>query len=189
MKCKRCNTENESNNRFCRNCGSPLVDNLSIPELFPEYNFMPTSVYKLPGERIWLLPCVLLSLSECFICMMGISCFIIRTFEENDLFWGITGLIIAIILSVFVIRMLKYSLRRFRKRNLHDIVDYVGRNPTFSGNYIVVKDSKFGLYNSKMMRLTIPCEYSYLSSKGNAVYMVEKEGTRYYVDMYDNKQM
>lgn len=187
MKCKRCNTDNDKNNRFCRNCGSPLWENLSIPELFPEHNFKPTTVYKLPGEKKWLLPFIILLLLEGFICVMGIACFIIRTFEENDPFWGISGIIIAVILFLVILKMLKYSSHRYRKRNLQSVADYVETSPAIPGNYIVVKNSKFGLYNITKMQITIPCEHTYLSFLNDATYMAEKDDIRYRLDMYNNQ--
>lgn len=186
MKCRRCNTENLDNNRFCRNCGSPLSENLTIPELFPEFNFRPTTVFKIPGESKWRFAIVFLILIELFVISLGIAgfCTAVCCNHEDSFFLLTLG---AIIVSVPLIKMLIYCCRRYGKRNIQKIADYVQTTPGQVGYYIVVKDSKFGLYDYKKMQLSIPCEHTYLSSKGDGLYLVEKNGSSFIVDKFNNR--
>ena len=179
MKCRRCNTENLDNNRFCRNCGSPLSENLTIPELFPEFNFRPTTVFKIPGESKWMFAIVFLTLIELVVIIIEI----LAIFVDFHLLIALG----AIIVSVPLIKMLIYCCRRYGKRNIQKIADYVQTTPEQAGYYIVVKDSKFGLYDYKKMQLAIPCEHTYLSSKGDGLYLVEKDGSSFIVDKFNNR--
>lgn len=193
MKCRRCNTENLDNNRFCRNCGSPLSENLTIPELFPEFNFRPTTVFKIPGESKWMFAIVLVSLIIAFVCYSIIA--IIMLFFKIKILFDVSldysekvFAISSVPLLLFPLYIImRYCCRRFGKRNIQKIADYVQTTPEQAGYYIVVKDSKFGLYDYKKMQLSIPCEYTYLSSKGDGLYLVEKDGSSFIVDKFNNR--
>lgn len=156
IKCPKCQLDNMPNTKFCHHCGYDF-SKLSIMDRFPEYNFRPTTVKKLP-MKIWL-PIL-----------------------------GVLMIFPTVYLSPLGIWALVYYFRYAKARNnFHHIADYLISDPICKRYYIVVKDSMFGLWDNKKVKMTIPCEYSYLSLEGNDIYLAEKDGEYFKVDKFNNR--
>ena len=156
IKCPKCQLDNMTNTKFCHHCGCDF-SKLSIMDRFPEYNFRPTTLQKLPS-KIWRLIIAILMIFPAY------------PFSPIGI-W---------VLVCF------FKYRKVRK-NFHNNADYIAPNSLYGRYYIVVKDSKFGLWDNKKLKMTIPCQYSYLALDRDHVYKVEKDGEYFKVDKFNNR--
>lgn len=180
MKCKNCNTDNNENVRYCRNCGTFLYDEQSIIDKYPEFNFAPTSVFKPKGNPLWL-PSILLCLSA--ICC-GIYLITTRRFTFNPSRGEFYTF-----LAIFILPLAAIFLNKWVNQfNATKFADYIETQPKTKKYSIIVKNKKFGLLNTYEKRIQIPCQYDFLSwSTPGMVLNAVKNESHLKCDIYGNK--
>lgn len=90
MKCRKCGTENQTGVKFCRHCGTSLVDVKNIMDIYPELNFIPTNMFDWKKPKVGMfVKCVfriamfmaLIQIIYCFIALSKWDC-------SYSFYWG-----------------------------------------------------------------------------------------------------
>lgn len=183
MKCSDCNTINEDNARFCRNCGQTLSIYNTVMDKYPEYKFKPTSVYKLKRRPGWMILSIFLSLIWLLVLINGFTC-IVLYLKGDDFVGVVVGTILLIVcgLLIFVVR----KCFDLGKNDISSIADYVSTER--AGEYlIIVKDGKFGLLSNRTRKVQIPCIYNYLKwDIPDKILIARKASSKIKIDIYNN---
>ena len=183
MKCPKCNQDNESNARFCRNCGSNLP---FLPEHHTSLALVPTSIKENLLSKSWwavIMLCVLL-------CPIALFFAVRELLSASDSNYFIDHMLASAICLGIAIITLVLSMKFYRKTKIvtmFSAFDYVQKN-TNKQYVVVVKDQKFGLYNTKRHSLCIKCLYDSIDwNKDGETLLVSVDGENYVIDIYGNK--
>lgn len=204
MICKTCNTRNLESATYCRSCGSVLYSSYeTIPDKFPEYEFIPTSLIRIPGNRNWrfiVAPyCLILLIAACFydsyfgaaevagtigalievVITLILACFISKKTHPIDIsniadYIEDSKYLLIVKDSLFGLHCVKNSKLKFREKS--------------SKYLLIVKDNLFGLYNTKKRKIQIPCKYNYLSWKSleNTLVATLDNDSKVTIDIFGN---
>jgi hypothetical protein len=193
MKCQHCNTVNPDDAKYCRVCGNVLTAG-TVLDRFPNLGLIPISLLKLRSS-FWagLVLCVLI-LPLAYGCFLGFGG-IIMLFVEGKIF----NLFISAcgFLGCFLLYVLAYKSRilwkafpnYYVKKKLLREAEYIQQNLSVNNGYVfIIKNYKFGIYNTKKNKVQIPAEYDLLSwvTEGE-ILNVQHNGRQYIMDIYGNE--
>lgn len=199
MKCNKCSVENPDGAKFCRSCGNILPDVGTVMELYPEYNLIPTTIFKLKPYMMYTIFFVLFSILYLFFALYafvgGISMFVYEQWhghnEECYLFLGVGGLIALIIYYAIWLKkeyLLSPNHYRKRKKRLFEY-DYIQSYTSRREQYVfIVKNQQFGLYDVKRIKIQLMPDYELLSWKTKGeILNATKNGRQFLIDVYGNE--
>lgn len=191
IKCKHCDAENIDEARYCRKCGRiiekealkggnvgggassapktpPQVEN--IVNLYPDYQFKPVSLAKIPAKTSLIKWCVFSLVGAIIFFALGVG-------VNNNLF---------VVAAVFVVLLIILSLSCKSRPLKKDVADYIQKKG--SPVRFIVKDGKFGIYNIRRHRVTVTPEYDCLRVKEGQkfIYIAFKGHKRFEIDVNGN---
>lgn len=191
MICQYCNTDNPYDAEYCRTCGK-VMRARTVMEQFSNLDFVPVTLLNLKslkGVRFFFLATFFIIGS--LMTLLGIA----AAFFENEPFNLVIALLFFIgCLLVFIIALKCKVLEKaypnyFLKKKLSREVDYIQKDFSINEGYIfMVKDNKFGLYNTKQYKVQLPAIYDLLSwkIKGQILNAQQKE-RQYVIDIYGSE--
>ena len=168
MKCQHCNTVNPDDAKYCRVCGNVLTAG-TVLDRFPNLGLIPISLLKLRSS-FWagLVLCVLI-LPLAYGCFLG--CFLLYVLAyKSRILW-------------------KAFPNYYVKKKLLREAEYIQQNLSVNNGYVfIIKNYKFGIYNTKKNKVQIPAEYDLLSwvTEGK-ILNVQHNGRQYIMDIYGNE--
>jgi len=187
MICKKCNTDNESNARYCRKCGGVLVKP-SLVDTYPSHKFMPTSTHSLVGRTqfrvlkgILLFAIIIGTIASIMLCI-------------NPPYYGpgeseIIALIVVVPVVITLAIILANIWKHAKSVNLSNIADYVQTSNQSSRYVFVGKNELLGVFDRKENNLIIPCRFIDLRwiSYGNILEGQDSEGKFMRLDTLGNE--
>ena len=185
MKCIYCNSINIEGARFCRNCGKELSEG-TILDTFPNYDFVPVSVFKWPINTIWKILFYLSILLAIISVLFEINMIEPYQYRPEHYFpfivlWGIIFFI-----SCYIII---YSYKKKTPPNYALLADYIQRISGSSPRYqFFCKNGKMGVIDIKRCQVQIPAKYDVLKWKtSQSIIIAIKNNQTLYIDIHGNE--
>lgn len=186
MNCRKCNADNEIGAKYCRKCGTSLSpENISIMDKFPDFGLQPTTMFNV--KRTWSL---VFYIAVFLLSIPILILFLFSLFWQEWVDWRsstINNLICLVAACGFAIVLVAVILS-FKSTKIDDDADYVECPHIYRKYKIIVKDSKFGVYNAHKKEVQIPCKFDFLKWRDYGHILTVTEGPDTYdIDIVDNK--
>lgn len=191
MLCQYCNTDNPNDAEYCRTCGK-VMRVRTVMEQFSNLDFVPVTLLNLKSSKgVSFFFLATFFIIGSLMTLLGIA----ATFFENEPFNLVIALpfFIGCLLIYFIALRCKVLEKAypnfFLREKLSRKADYIQKDFSINEGYIfMVKDNKFGLYNSKQYKVQLPAIYDLLSWKieGQILNAQQKE-RQYVIDIYGNE--
>lgn len=183
MKCNTCGVENDLDSLYCRHCGN-IIKKQSVLEKYPEYHFLPSSLYKIKGElkyKFARIISIIAAIIGTIVCLHLCLDPYYHYWDENTI---IGVLLIPVVISLIYFGFHYSNLSR--NYDISNIVDYFEKTNI---NYaFIIKNEKFGVFDKRTGTVCIPIEYSSLSWKVQGkILNALCYGREFLIDINNNK--
>ena len=156
------------------------LGNTSVLEIYPEYNFKPTTINDKRGVSQKLIlsfacPLLILGWIGCGVGFAGV-------FLEDQPMGYLLCIIPCIVIPILLVLLIKWYLNSPTKSKVSDYIQ------TAKGKAICVKDGKFGVLNNFNNKLIIPTMYDKLTwTQKDQLLRAELKGESFLIDIHNNR--